>query len=156
MLLGAYGFAISVQSGLGFWPAVLIALVVVMVFALILGVPTLKLRGDYLAIVTIAAAEIVRDDRPLVDSAGPITGGSNGIPGAQYRDAFNDLSFFPPGSSTLRGSHSRTRAWPAGGSVSWPGPSSPPVPARLVADPAARGRVLKGIREGRGCRAQPR
>ena len=100
MLLGAYGFAISVQSGLGFWPAVLIALVVVMVFALILGVPTLKLRGDYLAIVTIAAAEIVR----MIGRSsimGPITGGSNGIPGAQYRDAFNDLSFYPPGSSTL-------------------------------------------------------
>ena len=30
------------------------------VFALILGIPTLKLRGDYLAIVTIAAAEIIR------------------------------------------------------------------------------------------------
>lgn len=100
MLLGAYGFAISIEAGLGFWPAVLIALAVVMVFSLILGVPTLKLRGDYLAIVTIAAAEIVR----MVGRSsimGPLTGGSNGIPGAAYRDPFNELSFLPDGSTTL-------------------------------------------------------
>ena len=62
MLLGAYGFAISIielgrrmfrggccsGSGCAF------------VFALVLGAPTLKLRGDYLAIVTISAAEIIR------------------------------------------------------------------------------------------------
>ena len=36
----------------------LVALVAAILFALLLGLPTLKLRGDYLAIVTIAAAEI--------------------------------------------------------------------------------------------------
>src|SRR5271167_826425 len=52
LLLGAYGFAISITNGLPFVMAVLIALLVAIVFAIILGVPTLRLRGDYLAIVT--------------------------------------------------------------------------------------------------------
>lgn len=100
MLLGAYGFAVSIGAGLGFWPSLLIAIIVVVVFSLILGIPTLKLRGDYLAIVTISAAEIVR----MVGRSsimGPITGGSNGLPGATYRDPFNELSFLPDGSTTI-------------------------------------------------------
>jgi len=100
MLLGAYGYAVSVQAGLGFWPSLLIGLIVVVLFSLVLGIPTLKLRGDYLAIVTISAAEIVR----MVGRSsilGPITGGSNGIPGKVYRDPFNELSFFPPGQTTI-------------------------------------------------------
>lgn len=100
MLLGAYGFAVSIGAGLGFWPSLLIAVIVVIVFSLILGIPTLKLRGDYLAIVTISAAEIVR----MVGRSsimGPITGGSNGLPGATYRDPFNELSFLPDGSTTI-------------------------------------------------------
>ena len=71
MLLGAYGFAITVKEGipfLGIDPLTFMALVfgviiglgLAFLFALILGVPTLKLRGDYLAIVTISAAEIIR------------------------------------------------------------------------------------------------
>ncbi|WP_296195482.1 branched-chain amino acid ABC transporter permease [uncultured Microbacterium sp.] len=100
MLLGAYGFAVSIEAGLGFWLSLLISLVVVVIFSFLLGFPTLKLRGDYLSIVTISAAEIVR----MVGRSslmGPITGGSNGIPGAQYRDPFNELSFFPEGSTKL-------------------------------------------------------
>ena len=42
------------------WLAVVVAMAAAMIFALLLGWPTLKLRGDYLAIVTIAAAEMVR------------------------------------------------------------------------------------------------
>jgi neutral amino acid transport system permease protein len=63
-------------------------------FALILGLPTLKLRGDYLAIVTIAAAEIIRivgGDQSLA----PITGAVAGIPGTKYQGAFTALSPFP-------------------------------------------------------------
>ncbi|MDQ1204395.1 branched-chain amino acid ABC transporter permease [Microbacterium sp. SORGH_AS_0862] len=100
MLLGAYGFAVSIGAGLGFWPSLLIAIIAVVIFSLILGIPTLKLRGDYLAIVTISAAEIVR----MVGRSsimGPITGGSNGLPGATYRDPFNELSFLPDGSTTI-------------------------------------------------------
>jgi branched-chain amino acid transport system permease protein len=61
MALGAYGYAISVLSfGLPWWVGMLVGIAASVVFALILGVPTLRLRADYLAIVTIAAAEIVR------------------------------------------------------------------------------------------------
>lgn len=100
MLLGAYGFAVSIQAGLGLFPAILVSIVVVIIFSFILGIPTLKLRGDYLAIVTISAAEIVR----MVGRSsimGPITGGSNGLPGATYRDPFTDLSPLPPGSTQI-------------------------------------------------------
>ena len=61
MALGAYGYAISILTfGLPWYLAMLVGLVLAAVFAVILGVPTLRLRADYLAIVTIAAAEIVR------------------------------------------------------------------------------------------------
>jgi neutral amino acid transport system permease protein len=103
MLLGAYGFAISITQG---WPlvvAVLVGLAVAFVFALVLGVPTLKLRGDYLAIVTISAAEIVRYvGRSVgVEWLFNLTGGAQGIPGSQYRGSFTDLSPFGNGSTQL-------------------------------------------------------
>ena len=52
---------------------------------LILGVPTLKLRGDYLAIVTIAAAEILRYVGRLAKLE-DFAGAAQGIPGSQYRE----------------------------------------------------------------------
>ena len=54
MMLGAYGFAISIWHGLPLIVGILLGFLAAFVFALILGVPTLKLRGDYLAIVTMA------------------------------------------------------------------------------------------------------
>jgi neutral amino acid transport system permease protein len=96
MLLGAYGFAIATIAGWPLWAAVAIAIVASVVFALLLGVPTLKLRGDYLAIVTIAAAEIVRivgRSTTLTD----VTGASSGLRGNSYKYTFQDLSPFPDG-----------------------------------------------------------
>ncbi|TBN57780.1 branched-chain amino acid ABC transporter permease [Glaciihabitans arcticus] len=61
MALGAYGYAISILSfGLPWWIGILVGLGASVIFAFVLGIPTLRLRADYLAIVTIAAAEIVR------------------------------------------------------------------------------------------------
>ncbi len=61
MALGAYGYAISILSfGLPWWVGIIVGMLAATLFALILGIPTLRLRADYLAIVTIAAAEIVR------------------------------------------------------------------------------------------------
>lgn len=61
MAIGAYGYAISILSfGLPWWLAIGVSILGAIVFAIILGIPTLRLRADYLAIVTIAAAEIVR------------------------------------------------------------------------------------------------
>ncbi len=94
MLLGAYGLAITIEAGGGLILGVLAGLVAAAVFALILGIPTLKLRGDYLAIVTIAAAEIIR----IVggdQSVAAVTGGVAGIPNARYSNDFIALSPFP-------------------------------------------------------------
>lgn len=61
MAIGAYAYAISILSfGLPWWLAIGVSIVGALIFAVILGIPTLRLRADYLAIVTIAAAEIVR------------------------------------------------------------------------------------------------
>lgn len=103
MLLGAYGFAISITHDLPLLVAVLIGLALAFVFALVLGMPTLKLRGDYLAIVTISAAEIIRYvGRSVgIESLFNLTGGAQGIPGSKYRGPFSDLSPFGDGSLTL-------------------------------------------------------
>jgi ABC-type branched-subunit amino acid transport system permease subunit len=79
--------------------AIIVGLAVAFVFALVLGVPTLKLRGDYLAIVTISAAEIIRYVGRSVgyERLFNLTGGAQGIPGSQYRGPFTDLSFFGSG-----------------------------------------------------------
>ncbi|SDD23590.1 branched-chain amino acid ABC transporter permease [Glycomyces harbinensis] len=79
--MGAYGLALAVVSfGLPFWWGIAIGLVAAVVMALLLGIPTLRLRADYLAIVTIAAAEIVRRlARATVWS--DTTGGSDGMRG---------------------------------------------------------------------------
>jgi ABC-type branched-subunit amino acid transport system permease subunit len=61
MAIGAYTMAILiVKVGLTMWLSALIAIAVAMAFGLLLGLPTLRLRADYLAITTIAFGEIVR------------------------------------------------------------------------------------------------
>src|SRR3954463_1038418 len=78
-LLGGVGIAISVAPwGLPFWVGVLVGLLAAVVLALLLGLPTLRLRADYLAIATIAAAAGLR---VLVrsGSATSATGGTRGL-----------------------------------------------------------------------------
>jgi neutral amino acid transport system permease protein len=78
---GAYGLAITVViADLPFVVGILFGLIAAVVIAIALGVPTLRLRADYLAIVTIAAAEIVRLILRAA-SLGDKTGGSDGIQG---------------------------------------------------------------------------
>lgn len=61
MAVGGYAMAALISTwGFSFWPAILLAFLCTILLAIILGIPTLKLRTDYLAIVTIAAAEIIR------------------------------------------------------------------------------------------------
>ncbi len=100
MLLGAYGFAISLVQGASLPVAVIIGMACSALFAILLGIPTLKLRGDYLAIVTISAAEIVRyvgRSSRLTD----VTGAAQGLPGSEYRDSFVGLSFFGDGTTAI-------------------------------------------------------
>ena len=95
MALGAYGYAISTLSfGFPVWASVLVGVGASVIFALILGIPTLRLRADYLAIVTIAAAEILR----LIfttNTFDAITGSASGLQG--YKDGFAALNPIPPG-----------------------------------------------------------
>jgi neutral amino acid transport system permease protein len=95
MALGAYGYAISILSfGFPVWAAVLVGIGASVVFALVLGIPTLRLRADYLAIVTIAAAEIVR----LLFTTNTfvaVTGSANGLSG--YKTGFAALNPIPDG-----------------------------------------------------------
>ncbi|AXU97274.1 high-affinity branched-chain amino acid ABC transporter permease LivM [Erwinia persicina] len=75
--IGAYTFALlNHYYGLGFWQSLPLAGMVAAAFGLLLGFPVLRLRGDYLAIVTLGFGEIVRI---LLLNNTEITGGPNGI-----------------------------------------------------------------------------
>ncbi len=63
---------VVVTTGLPFFVALIIGILAAALFGLLLGLPAIRLRGDYLAIVTIAAAEIFR---LLVRDLESITGG---------------------------------------------------------------------------------
>ncbi len=95
MAIGAYGYAISTLTfGFPVWGSVLVGVGASVVFALVLGIPTLRLRADYLAIVTIAASEILR----LVFTTNQfdsVTGSADGLSG--YKGGFAALNPFPEG-----------------------------------------------------------
>jgi len=75
--IGAYTYAIlSTAFGVSFWPGILAGAVMAAFFALLVGAPTLRLRGDYFAIVTLGLGEITRIVFNNWDS---VTGGPNGI-----------------------------------------------------------------------------
>jgi neutral amino acid transport system permease protein len=101
MAIGAYGYAIAVLSfGLPWWAGMLFGLVGSVIFSIILGIPTLRLRGDYLAIVTIAAAEILRL-LFLTTAFEDVTGSADGLFGYNSRpdkSGFADASPIPAGS----------------------------------------------------------
>lgn len=93
--VGAYGMAIGVLSlNLPLWGAVLFGLACTVVFAIALGIPTLRLRADYLAIVTIAAAEIFRY-LMVTSTFADVTGGSNGL--SAFNKEFAAANPFPDG-----------------------------------------------------------
>jgi branched-chain amino acid transport system permease protein len=75
--VGAYTYAIlSTTFGLAFWPGLLVGATAAAVFSLIVGIPTLRLRGDYFAIVTLGLGEITRI---ILNNWDSLTGGPNGI-----------------------------------------------------------------------------
>jgi branched-chain amino acid transport system permease protein len=142
MLVGAYAFSMSSLAGLGLWASVLISLASSILLSFILGIPTLRLRSDYLAIVTIAAAEILRF---IVSTTGleKVTGGSQGLSG--FAGEFYALNPFPVGTYGFwawtmdeKGLWVRVVAWAAVilGAL---------FLAVMIRSPW--GRVIKGIRE---------
>jgi branched-chain amino acid transport system permease protein len=80
MAIGVYAYAILTCTiypyQIGFWAALLAAPVVAAGAGLLLGAPTLRLRGDYLAIVTLGFGEITQDVLKNIPS---ITKGTQGI-----------------------------------------------------------------------------
>jgi len=95
MACGSYGLGMTAQYfGIGLWWGIPLGIVCVIILALIVGIPTLRLRADYLAIVTIATAEIVR---LFVRSVkfNKIFGGTEGI--SNFSREYRDLNPFEPG-----------------------------------------------------------
>jgi branched-chain amino acid transport system permease protein len=143
MALGAYGYAISILTfHFPWWLAALVGMAAAALFALILGIPTLRLRGDYLAIVTIAAAEVVRL-LFLTTTFDAVTGSADGLSG--YHASFRSSNPIPQGQYGFGPfTYSNVDWWvrilglvalALAAVVVW----------RLMASPW--GRVLKGIRE---------
>lgn len=77
--VGAYAYAIlGTQYHLSFFFALPVAALLAMLFGFVLGLPTIRLRGDYLAIVTLGFGEIARI---VLNNWDGLTGGPNGIMG---------------------------------------------------------------------------
>jgi ABC-type branched-subunit amino acid transport system permease subunit len=80
--MGAYSYGLLASSlydlHVPFWPMLVVGAVVAALFGIALGAPTLRLRGDYLAIVTLGFGEIV----PVVfTNSDDLANGTNGIAG---------------------------------------------------------------------------
>jgi branched-chain amino acid transport system permease protein len=77
--VGAYSYALLATTfGLGFWTCLPLAGILAALWGVMLGFPVLRLRGDYLAIVTLAFGEIIRI---VLTNWVSLTNGPNGISG---------------------------------------------------------------------------
>jgi neutral amino acid transport system permease protein len=92
MMVGAYGTAMTVEFGGPLWLGLIVGVVAAVLLGLLVGIPTLRLRADYFAITSIAAAEVLR---LLVRSSSsePLTGGVFGLQG--FGGDFYLLNPFP-------------------------------------------------------------
>jgi branched-chain amino acid transport system permease protein len=92
--VGAYTYALlSTSFGLGFWTCLPLSGLVAALWGLLLGFPVLRLRGDYLAIVTLAFGEMIRI---IITNWVSLTNGPNGIGGIPRPTLFG-LSFSTEG-----------------------------------------------------------
>lgn len=94
MAIGAYSAALFLKSGLvagflGFILSLIIAGVVAAIFGVLIGLPVLRLTGDYLAIVTLAFGEIIR---VLIENLA-FTGGAQGLAGIPTTNDFGKFYF---------------------------------------------------------------
>ncbi len=88
--VGAYTYALlSTQFGFSFWSALPLAGMLAATLGILLGFPVLRLRGDYLAIVTLGFGEIIR---VILLNWGDLTNGPKGISGIP-RPSFFGLPF---------------------------------------------------------------
>lgn len=96
LLVGAYGMAIASDQGWSIWVGFGLGIGAAVLLGLLLGIPTLRLRADYLSVVTIATAEILRLVANARPSA-PLTGASRGIGGLSGELGFFRPNFIPEG-----------------------------------------------------------
>ena len=97
--IGAYTYALlATQHGLGFWAALPLAAALPALTSLLLGVPVLRLRGDYFAIVTLGFGQIVYT---LLVNCEWLTHGSQGIAGIPRASLFGLATFSATGTATM-------------------------------------------------------
>lgn len=142
IMVGAYGSAITVDQGGPLWLGVIVGILASVTLGLIFGLPTLRLRADYLAIVTITAGETLR----IIINAGgesSITRGPFGI--QQFAGSFFDINPIPSGHYGFsRISFSAADVWVI--AITWGLVAICSFMVyRLVTSPW--GRVIKAIRE---------
>lgn len=84
--IGAYTYAgLNLAFHVPFWVALPVATIVTALFGFLVGLPVLRVKGDYLAIVTLGFGEIIRIIFNNLDS---ITGGPNGLLGIEHPTLF--------------------------------------------------------------------
>jgi branched-chain amino acid transport system permease protein len=88
MAIGAYSMAIlTTETAVSFWLSLPISILIAIAFALLVGLPSLRLRTDYFAIATIASAEAIR---LFALNARDLTGGAQGTFG--FSDSWDSVS----------------------------------------------------------------
>jgi branched-chain amino acid transport system permease protein len=99
--VGAYSYALLAQTfGLGFWTCLPMAGLLAALWGVMLGFPVLRLRGDYLAIVTLAFGEIIRI---VINNWTALTNGPNGISGIPRPTLFGLTFSMEGGDGTVAG-----------------------------------------------------
>jgi branched-chain amino acid transport system permease protein len=99
--VGAYSYALMAETfGLGFWTCLPLAGLFAAMFGILLGFPVLRLRGDYLAIVTLAFGEIIR---VVLINFVSLTHGPNGISGIPRPTLFGLRFSMDGGDGTIAG-----------------------------------------------------
>jgi ABC-type branched-subunit amino acid transport system ATPase component/ABC-type branched-subunit amino acid transport system permease subunit len=90
--IGAYTYALlnsaQLDIHLGFWPSLPICVLAAVVMGVLIGIPSLRVRGDYLAIVTLAFFYIVQR---LIINVDAVTRGPNGIPAVSRPSIFGHV-----------------------------------------------------------------
>jgi branched-chain amino acid transport system permease protein len=99
--VGAYSYALLAETfDLGFWTCLPMAGILAALWGVMLGFPVLRLRGDYLAIVTLAFGEIIR---VVITNWVSLTGGPNGITGIPRPTLFGLAFSMDGGEGTVAG-----------------------------------------------------
>jgi branched-chain amino acid transport system permease protein len=125
MAIGAYAAGILVvKTGLSFWLAFPLAVLAAIIFGLLIGLPSLRLRADYFAIATLAMAEVVR---LFAQNARGLTNGNQGLfcdlqgGNGCYTDAWNSVAH---SINDFLGTLGWSGTSSGSGAASWDGPNS--------------------------------